>query len=237
MITVSLAVFFYLYHGIGSKITNKYLLQKKRTFNLWTFKKVRHFAFSRTRQLMEEYYSLSKWLLRLAVISFITIRLMGGIPVISPFLFLAAVLLLIAFTSPKQLKLDYINALKFHGQGLLSSVLGVILIWLVDWYEGSDFLNQIVNALFEPINQIQQQRGYPVWFFWTIIGIGLIAILLIQLFSWAVLTLSMKAVIFTLKQLAKFCFWLNFRRPHEPAYLIFQITSLIVSFAIEKPHA
>ena len=190
--------FFVLYLAIGRLITNKELIRQKRAFDLFAFKHLRRFAYSSNKDLFKVYHRTTIKLLRVFFITFIIYSLLGGTAIYSAYLFTGSILLLISFTSPEQYKIDLRKGFSFWSQNFLLAGLGLLVLWLIDRFEGTNQLQIILAMFIEPIIQTQQSTGLPPIVFWGLVAFTLLLVLFFNFFSWMILRSCMWCLILVL---------------------------------------
>ncbi|MEM9858109.1 MAG: hypothetical protein AAF843_12165 [Bacteroidota bacterium] len=227
-----LALFFMVYHGVGSKIKNKRLSRLKWWVDYYAVKFLRRFAYTSNKELFNSYYKTSIKAMRVMFIGCIVWALIGANPLYFSFLFVASILLIISFTSPKQFKKDIVSGFKFWTTNIGLSALGFSVIWLLDLKEGTNHFDQLTTVLIQPMIQIQQSSRLPPAVFWTVFALFLIFMFCFNILFWLFMRGCAWIGIYILRAYARLSFWLNKRQPLAPLHLTGQILAVIVTYLI-----
>jgi len=137
MLALGVALFFMTYNGIGPKIKNKGFIRFKWWIDYYAVKFLRRFAYTSNKELFNSYYKTSIKAMRVIFVGCIVWALIGANPLYFSFLFVACILLIISFTSPKQFKKDIVSGFKFWTTKIAFAVLGFGVIWLLDLKKGT----------------------------------------------------------------------------------------------------
>lgn len=230
VVTVFVIVFFLVYNEIGGSITQKNFVKIKRSFDLLLFRFLRLFAFTHNKELFHTCYSITIKLLRAFFVGFIVFVLLGGTPEYTPFLIIGTAFLIISFTSPKQLKLDFVNGFKFWTTVILFNILGLCLFWLIDLTEGTNHLTVFINMFRAPIALGEKQLGVSQTTVWMLLALTVIFLIVFFATMWLILRTSMLICFTLLKGYSRVCFCLNKKYPLKPAYLSGQLIIVLISY-------
>jgi len=222
-ISALLVAFFVFYNAIGSTITNPKCIKWARKNNIkiaYCIRKVSGRSFNDINEAL--YNKLSKAPLYLIIAGMLlTVISKGSIVALAIFSMGAILfpLLLTGLTSFKRL----LNGIKETTKTILFYILYAAIILVFFWGIGDKkLLNDFIVLL------------HPPKVSWTLILIGVVVIITVNLVGWFILRLLTKVVMYISIRFAKLCYVLNNTSPLKPFYLMFQIGSVLITEVVVK---
>lgn len=225
-----LIIFFLLYNDIEEGITQKSIVHFKARFDKLLNSFLQKFIGIENDELFDYSYKISLKLLLALYGAFIFYVFFIGIPNYIPYLIIFSFLLVIAFTTPKRLKRNFLLSAR-HAKTLSVFVIaGVIIIWINDAIEGTNFLTLILEEIKKPVITQSKLSGISETTIWTWMGMLLLGTLLFIAATWLLLRIFMLFNLSLFKGFTKMCFWLNKDNPLKPAYVTIQIGVVLFSY-------
>lgn len=240
-ITVIFIAFFMLYSAVGKEntVNNKKIVNLKRKIDV----QIARWILSMKRKSFHEinelsYATLKKWKYVLMILCFIPLMVRPCWTTINIFnvCFLIIIFISLGLVSFSRLanviKIKFIENLKFI-------ILIITFIAIISMTDRTNFnllvksMNQSVDRFYSQVSQLhvfQTETISP----WGLTGLSFGFLLIAALFAYIIIRPLTKGTLWIMVSFAKFCFWLNYKSPLKPFYLIGQVLTVVLSELLTK---